>query len=1404
MASVLGVLANETAVALQRTEDTLRRTTIELMVVRMIALQNRMAAHIGDSVAKIQKTRDQLLQHNTSWGFTLLHPRPRNCGTALESPLYPKVSVNLGPEYTHSLNFHSSPDQHSTAVGNSQEENSYPGHAESPSSGKVPETRQQSSAIGRIVTLTKQRAKRTTFFPNGVKVCTTESMKQIMASHLAYYKLKVCQEAVWEAYRIFLDRIPEHKEYQQWVSLCQQEAYYLFQIGQNFSNSLEHLTMVQREKNFGGLEGFGSEDFGAAKFFLIPVDNPPTETSVPTTEILLPTEASTPNVEISNEIVNETKIPVKYVHVINIVPEQPSEQVVRFSVKLTNQNYSTVLSDPRTLEYRELTRRFEIQMQNLFEILPGFKGVRMLGFSADSHLIYFAAIFDRRVAAPSDILSAVLNIGSNKVENGDMLFEPQEEIPEELLGTMEVTRLQDMVAMALFNDTSLSMDPSSLQFAEDTKELPPNPEDLNQLIPNSAPSPPEREKPATEDYPEDSFVERIPVIPPEGKHIGAINATTMDPVDRDTQMPPFPTSVPGDLPSHLSVTEPSLTVPERSSVEPGSTLSVDQEGGVTEGTWTSSAAFTAIPSDTGGRIVADEKNTVTIPTSPSPQQIDEDAASSTARYEPAVETKEMVEEETISSTTSTDVQTENVQHSDAYLQEEWSGEGITAAEDVGGTVSSPAAPRQELEEVSAAEEVVRVTGSATLSEQPHPDEAGDTDGKEGDITAVSVTESVTAPVSQMLHVDANLVEEQTRPLHPYGQEIIGHVDEEDMEPDVSGKVEQPGRVVQTVVYPITGDREEGANTVEEEQDTGTVVTLSQPVVEDNRIVGPAGDNSASTTTVWTSPPTVTREDGVDAEITGVPEVPSDGKSPPVSLTTPAGNIAQSSGLHLPPSTLDQSPQGEGGVTTAPPTDTSYLAEGGPAPAIPSTATEVRTHPGNQPSPSWLPSPEPSSSDNKISTTPAIPHPPTAALRPSTATAGFETGEEDAGSKLDAVGTVGVLTTSSLQGGQPEVTSTTPPSPLKYLTTSLLTPAPSKELVVFFSLRVTNMMFSDDLFNKSSPEYRTLEQQFLQLLLPYLQTNLTGFRQLEILNFRNGSVIVNSKMKFAKSVPYNVTQAVYCVLEDFCNAAAQRNNLEIDRYSLDVEPADQANTCKFQACNEYSECQVNKLTKEAQCVCYPGYISVDGLPCQSICSLRPNYCLNNGKCEIDPEKGAVCRCHIGSDWLYRGKRCTELETEPLVTMVTVLSIFGLLLLASILTLTLPKVYHQLVKNKSERFLQVRGLEGKARFNPAFEQDEPLDVGHCHPNGSLRRLHTTTAAPSPQELKRKLENLKCSQEATGVSYKTKSDQLASKPMQWEQHPQHTELWALPEPQADSASFSLLPSQQNVEPSHEVTAF
>ncbi|XP_043859369.1 interphotoreceptor matrix proteoglycan 1 [Dromiciops gliroides] len=234
------------------------------------------------------------------------------------------------------------------------------------------------------------------------------------------------------------------------------------------------------------------------------------------------------------------------------------------------------------------------------------------------------------------------------------------------------------------------------------------------------------------------------------------------------------------------------------------------------------------------------------------------------------------------------------------------------------------------------------------------------------------------------------------------------------------------------------------------------------------------------------------------------------------------------------------------------------------------------------------------------------------------------GTQDSARELDRMDEV---TESTGYAFTPETSSadTTLTTTVKYITTSSMTTATKgKELVVFFSLRVTNVPFSNDLFNRSSQEYQDLEQQFIQLLLPYLRSNLTGFKHLEILNFRNGSVIVNSKMKFAKSVPYNITEAVHCVLEEFCSTAAQQLNMHIDSYSLDIEPADQADPCKFMACDEFSQCIKNEQTKEADCLCKPGYVSQDGLPCQSLCDMDPGLCVNGGKCELVPGKGAVCR------------------------------------------------------------------------------------------------------------------------------------------------------------------------------------
>jgi interphotoreceptor matrix proteoglycan 2 len=55
----------------------------------------------------------------------------------------------------------------------------------------------------------------------------------------------VCQETVWEAFKIFWGRLPEQEEYQSWMSQCQDAAVSAQDIGRYFSQSREHQALVK-------------------------------------------------------------------------------------------------------------------------------------------------------------------------------------------------------------------------------------------------------------------------------------------------------------------------------------------------------------------------------------------------------------------------------------------------------------------------------------------------------------------------------------------------------------------------------------------------------------------------------------------------------------------------------------------------------------------------------------------------------------------------------------------------------------------------------------------------------------------------------------------------------------------------------------------------------------------------------------------------------------------------------------------------------------------------------------------------------------------------------------------------------------------------------------------------------
>lgn len=62
---------------------------------------------------------------------------------------------------------------------------------------------------------------------------------------LLFVCVSVCQETVWEAFKIFWDRLPDRDEYQDWVNRCIDGSISVMDIGSFFSQSEEHISLIR-------------------------------------------------------------------------------------------------------------------------------------------------------------------------------------------------------------------------------------------------------------------------------------------------------------------------------------------------------------------------------------------------------------------------------------------------------------------------------------------------------------------------------------------------------------------------------------------------------------------------------------------------------------------------------------------------------------------------------------------------------------------------------------------------------------------------------------------------------------------------------------------------------------------------------------------------------------------------------------------------------------------------------------------------------------------------------------------------------------------------------------------------------------------------------------------------------
>ncbi|XP_077394573.1 interphotoreceptor matrix proteoglycan 1-like isoform X2 [Festucalex cinctus] len=1201
------------------------------------------------------------------------------------------------------------------------------------------------------------RRKRSTILTTGVKVCPQETVKAVIGSHRAYYKLRVCQEAIWEAFRIFLDRVPNTEEYRSWVYTCQHENLCMDDLAQNFSSSQEHLDMVARRvAEQAELEGVEME-----------TPEPGVECELKTSTwtppvILIPTE---------NVVIKEGP---------NMIKENYGEYIVEFNATIVDPSYIELLHDSQAADADDVTGEVTDKMLHALKKIQGFKEIRMLGFSSEDAVLHYAVVFD-----------------------GDTELSDEPEPPDGQTN-MDAPKLRHLIVKALQKEPSLPLDIQSLTFEAVTTAYPDAA--LSMYTTGSGDVIKVTEEDTTPKFfptvaaTENTFetTDEVPVA------AAAEDASGGD-----------PSGEMGDVITPATTAEAILEQGQEAEVKDTSPTEVNS--GEPEGADTGENDYlTSSTPDTHPEIVIiDEAHLSGIESAQSSHEdaiIDiEPEPNMQPRPSPADKGNAHIEvNNEVTSVVSTKAPIDISSVANGGLSNEVPIEVLSKILNEAPSEASSKISNEVSSETPS--EVPIKFFSKDLSEAP----------SDGPMEVPSaITSDVPNKVSSEASIEVPSETSNEDPTEFHNKVSIELPDEvvNDTPSDVTHNVPIESTSEAPSMPPSAAPIEFTSENPSEEYSKVPTEAHDGPQVEVS--------NDVSTEAAFM----IHNEDPSEAHSEVDDPVPSEA---PSIVPSEAPSIVPSEALSIVPSEPFSIVPSEN-PSVVPSEVTNIIPSEAPN-IVPSEATSEVSSEGSVEAPSEVPNPDPTEALIIVSTEPTI--------EESTETPGESPSEPPStipAEKSEREGHSGVIPALAdppseniqddveLKQGGAEVTealeedsssvrypseaderSTAAPAPKRASTPVMAAVQQSRELVVFFSLRVTNMMFSDDLFNKTSPEYKSLENTFLELtqhsgprkppnpgassksgprrqttlasipLLPYLESNLTGFKQLEILNFRNGSVVVNSRLKLDKEVPYNVTQAVHCVLEDFCSAASKRLDIEIDSRSLEIEQADEADPCKFLSCNEFSRCVENSWNNEAECLCDPGYSAVDGLPCQSVCDLQPDYCLNGGMCEIIPGHGATCRCPVGKYWHYHGERCSELVSVPLDPSLIITCLVGSLCLVCAIIGILVFINKKCAATRKAvtlvHSLAPYAFENTLRVNPVYENDDGIlsqvSTLPCPSSSASSRSHQ-----SEPELYASVENIHLSIEIPRQLYTTRSEKLVSELVDFHQCIPHNETWRLP---------------------------
>ncbi|XP_062905905.1 interphotoreceptor matrix proteoglycan 2 [Mobula hypostoma] len=1245
--------------------------------------------------------------------------------------------------------------------------------------GSLPHGSTKSLETGSAVQITDRntRHKRSFSFPSDIKLCPEETVSQAIGSYFKYYKLRVCQEAIWEAFKTFWDRLPERHEHQSWIDACNQGIINIFDIGMNFSQSEEHQNLI-KEKVSLQMENVSSSVL---------------EDVCPLTTNAIPTEVN-PTLDGADGIFvdgitvsaeeNENTTPGETEQITDL----PSSQVVEFFVQVLGEYYTEELSDPATREYQRLADYVHAKIENVFEKFPGYQATNFLEFrksqNPDSNssnvTVHCTVTFDVDTGVLQRETLNFIDLNSKNMENNLPL-----ETEDQLTAAYTITDFQNYIAEALHKENligngSLTFNPDSLQFM--------NEHSISHALSNIKVYLEDQSTDLSKGKDEErNFLEEDGIsIQSHSTSIDLLseerefNAETT-PVTSTEQTTPLEQH---DVFEHMVPlpTSRMFTISTASGIGGSTMINVGEKIKETSDSRTSQIIASNTPGGTVTRPIFGEETDFG---SESGSGIEQDylwswstAVSQSVSYRPhsgpqdsnSSQFTNVKDHEGLPVDDYTDQSSVNIEDltSDptaadtaaALSNEVDAVSSMEAASGFGTEIVSHRAegmikgasvertldyfPESTMQTSQPTEAFKYYSVDSTARAQPFTEHPTASESAESSFaSALPVTELsaqgqfitetfITQRIATQTSTSGNrasdpfIIEQLTVGSHAKGHLLTELA-------TTQREILQSATTGHAAVKLLSSEDE-----ALESSATGPIKKLFTPSSEMEQLITKSSRSGDFSTLTWeplelVTDPSFTARPASDSSDVIQPHAELSNDVQPFTKILAPVDMVESNIIDT---ELSNSIQQNivNSILTEPSTQSTTVM---PISEYVTNAFQLFSEHNNvvnsaneyivasnlrATSAAVRPSIKLSARQDMMGEYNTFgPHDPTFIEHNEVKSSQSASQDNEEWSKVqdisveldqsDIVYPHEESINEEIISGYRDYSATAPTNQ----PVSSDSRTSSQSLIVFFSLRVTNMIFSDDLFNKSSHEYKALEQRFLELLVPYLQSNLTDFKHLEILNFRNGSIIVNSRVKFAKPVPQDVTNAVYLILDDFCNTAYQTMNLAIDRFSLDVESGDDANPCKFQACNEYSECLVNKQTGEAECVCNTGYLSVDGLPCQSICDIDTDFCLNDGKCDTIPGQGAICRCRVGENWWYRGEHCEEYVSETLVVGIAITSAAGFLLVAfAVIFFVARTLRAQYAKSGTEDSGEVNdsmaSMENGTKYNPMYESDATTGYSH----------------------------------------------------------------------------------------------